>query len=214
MCGCGVRVEGILGSANVLVLNTIRLRLAVRSERSLDTAAVPAIPFHYSCASLHQELKDARKVMPATMGMSTIPLPAGGAGTGASATSALAVAGGSNGGDGSSIVARALAAPGAGPVGARGGEAESMPAVAATAAEGHNGDGLSHVEKLEIRAAEIMEQVLRLASFCERAGASKELEVSVFEVKHELITSTGRLVFWKNNRGTCLLLCCTSGCVK
>lgn len=122
----------------------------------------------------HQELKDARKVMPATMGMPTISLPAGRAGAGASTTSALALAGGPNGGDGG-IVARALSTPGGGPVGAGVGEAESV----AAAVEGYSGNELTHVEKLEIRAAEIMEQVLGLASFCERAGASKELEVSV-----------------------------------
>lgn len=135
-------------------------------------------------------------MMPATMGMPTIPLPAMGA-AGAGSTSALALAGGRNRGDGS-IVARAVSTPG-------GGEAESV------AVEGHN--GLSHVEKLEMRSAEIMEQILGLASFCERAGASKELEVSVeaditrWGVHHarKLLTSTvsngsGR------NRGTYTLV--------
>lgn len=131
------------------------------------------------CYTLHQELKNGRTVMPATMDMSTVvPLPASRPGAGASTTSTLALAGRPNGGDGS-IATRVLSTPGGGPVGAGAGaggeEAES-------AVEGHNGDGdgdgLSHVEKLEMRAAEIMEQVLGLASFCERAGASKELEVS------------------------------------
>lgn len=126
--------------------------------------------FHHFHAFLRQELKDARKVVPATMGMPTIPVRPNRAGAGAGPTSALAVAGGQNGGDGG-IVARALAMPGGGPVGAGGGEAGQV------SAEGHT--GLSHVEKLEVRAAEIMEQVLGLASFCERAGASKELEVSI-----------------------------------
>ncbi|CAN0514265.1 unnamed protein product [Ectocarpus sp. 12 AP-2014] len=40
-----------------------------------------------------------------------------------------------------------------------------------------NGEGLGHAEKLDMRADEIMGRVLGLASLCERAGASKELEV-------------------------------------
>lgn len=138
-----------------------------------DPSTLPATLFFLFTPLRRQELKDARKVMPAAMGMPTSPLSAGRAG--ASTASALAFAGGSNGGDGG-VVARALSAPGSGPSGAGGGEAESA---AAAAVEGHNGSGLSHVEKLEIRAAEIMQQVLGLATFCERAGASKELEVSV-----------------------------------
>lgn len=111
------------------------------------------------------------------MAMSTPTLSA--SSTGVGTTSPLAVAGGANGGDGS-IVSRALSTPGGGPVAVGQGEAE--------AEEGRNGDGLSYVEKLEIRASEIMERVLGLASFCERAGASKELDVSVW---WSLDTKTG-----------------------
>lgn len=118
---------------------------------------------------LRQALKDARKVVPTTMAMSSPPLPVG------SSSSALAVARGPSGGDGS-IVSRALLPPGGGGVAAGRGVAE---AAAAAAEEGRNGDALSYVEKLELRAEEIMERVLGLAAFCERAGASKELDVSV-----------------------------------
>ncbi|CAN0321903.1 unnamed protein product, partial [Ectocarpus sp. 4 AP-2014] len=47
----------------------------------------------------------------------------------------------------------------------------------AAVAKPRNGEGLGHAEKLDMRADEITGRVLRLASLCERAGASKELEV-------------------------------------
>lgn len=122
-------------------------------------------------ASVHQALKDARKVVPTTMAMSSPPLSAS---SSSSSASELAVAGGPDAGD-RSIVSRALLPPGGGPVAAGRGEAEA----AAAADEGRHGDGLSYVEKLEIRAEEIMGRVLGLAAFCERAGAAKDIDVSV-----------------------------------
>lgn len=44
---------------------------------------------------------------------------------------------------------------------------------------GRSGEVLNHVERLEVRAAEIMEEVVALAVFCERVGASKDLEVGL-----------------------------------
>lgn len=42
---------------------------------------------------------------------------------------------------------------------------------------GGGGEGLSHAERLEARAGEVMGRVVGLAAFCDRAGASKDLEV-------------------------------------
>ncbi|CAM9982742.1 unnamed protein product, partial [Ectocarpus sp. 12 AP-2014] len=91
------------------------------------------------------------KVMPATAFSSTSPLliNSGGGAMDDVATPALADC------DGSAV-----------------GE-QSVPAVA----KPRNGEGLGHAEKLDMRADEIMGRVLGLASLCERAGASKELEV-------------------------------------
>lgn len=49
----------------------------------------------------------------------------------------------------------------------------------AAVAKPRNGEGLGHAEKLDTMTDEIMGRVLRLASLCERAGASKELEVQL-----------------------------------
>ena len=67
-------------------------------------------------------------------------------------------------------------------------EGEAGTATAPTAgaamvvAEGGGGsgggvEGMSHAERLEVRAAEVMDRVVGLAAFCDRAGAAKDLEV-------------------------------------
>lgn len=42
---------------------------------------------------------------------------------------------------------------------------------------GGTGEGMSHAERLDVRAAEVMDRVVALAAFCDRTGASKDLEV-------------------------------------
>lgn len=135
--------------------------------------AFPLLRVSHVRACVRQALKDARKVVPTTMAMSSPSLSA--SSSRSSSASELAVAGGADAGD-VSIVSRALLPPGAGPV-ATAGRVEAEAAAAVD--DGRHGDGLSYVEKLEMRAEDIMERVLGLAAFCERAGAAKDLDVSV-----------------------------------
>ncbi|CBJ27230.1 conserved unknown protein [Ectocarpus siliculosus] len=102
-----------------------------------------------------EALKDARKGMPKAM-------PA----TAFSSASPLLV--NSGGGAMDDVTTPALADCDGSAVGE-----QSVAAVA----KPRNGEGLGHAEELGMRADEIMGRVLRLASLCERAGASKELEV-------------------------------------
>ncbi|CAM9821657.1 unnamed protein product [Ectocarpus sp. 6 AP-2014] len=103
-----------------------------------------------------EALKDARKGMPKAM-------PA----TAFSSTSPLLV--NSGGGAMDDVATPAFADCDGSAVGE-----QSVPAAVA---KPRNGEGLGHAEELGMRADEIMGRVLRLASLCERAGASKELEV-------------------------------------
>lgn len=147
-----------------------------------------AFTYPHVFACFRQALKDARKVVPTTMAMSSPPLLAS-----SSSSSALAVDGEPSGGD-RSIVSRALLPPGAGPVATGREDAD-----AAAAEEGRNGDGINYVEKLESRAEEIMERVLGLAAFCEKAGASKELDVRAWWGGTDTRNKRGRTV---------VVLCC------
>ncbi|CAB1098104.1 unnamed protein product [Ectocarpus sp. CCAP 1310/34] len=153
--GVGQQTEAV-----AMVLGTSRDRLGMSKDGA--RAAFVGAYFEVVAPNIQEvsvaieALKDARKgmrkAMPATAFSSTTPLLVNSGDGGARddvAMPALARCDGSTVGD------------------------QSIAAVA----EQCNGEGLGHAKKLDTRADEIMGRVLRLASLCERAGASKELEV-------------------------------------
>ena len=74
-----------------------------------------------------------------------------------------------------------LSAPPSGAIMVAPGRDEAGTAAAMVVAEGDGGsgggEGLTHAGRLRARAAEVMDMVMGLAAFCDRAGASKDLEV-------------------------------------
>ncbi|CAM9275179.1 unnamed protein product [Ectocarpus fasciculatus] len=152
--GVGQQTEAV-----AMVLETSRARLGMSKDGA--RAAFVGAFFEVVAPSIKEvsvaieALKDARKDMPKVM-------PA----TAFSSTSPLLV--NSGGGAMDDVATPALAGCDENTVGEQSAAAVTKP---------RNGEGLGHSEKLDTRADEIMGRVLSLASLCERAGASKELEV-------------------------------------
>lgn len=119
-----------------------------------------------------QALKDAREVMPSPSPSTNARLPP------------VAVSGEGKGGDATNG-SPTLSTPPSGAITVAPGRDEAGIAAPMVAGGGGGtrggGEGLSHAERLEARAGEVMGRVVGLAAFCDRAGASKDLEVYMYD---------------------------------
>lgn len=90
----------------------------------------------------------------------------------------VSVSGGGKGGDASNV-SPTLSTPPSGAITVAPGR--DAAAAAMVVAEGGGGSGgeeaLTQEGRLQAKAAEVMDRVVGLAAFCDRAGASKDLEV-------------------------------------